>query len=105
MYRRQVNDPVAWIEIHNAYKDDPVQFRGGWEMFKDTLYQASGLAPEDMNFVQTYDDYPVISIMQLQNLGFFDPSNCSQFINETPLEFDGGGLPHNTSGVWQFNFL
>jgi acetyl-CoA acetyltransferase len=85
-------------EIHNAYKDDPVQFRGGWEMFKDTLYQAAGLAPEDMNFVQTYDDYPVISIIQLQNLGFFEASNCSHFINTTPLEFDGGGLPHNTSG-------
>ena len=30
----------------------------------------AGLGPEDIDFVQTYDDYPVISMMQLEDLGF-----------------------------------
>ena len=27
-------------------------------------------SPKDIDFVQTYDDYPVISLMQLEDLGF-----------------------------------
>ena len=49
------------IERHNAYAEDPVQLRGGWHMDAASLYEQALIGPADLDFVQTYDDYPVIS--------------------------------------------
>lgn len=89
---------AAAEELHNAYPEDPVQWRGGWQAFRDKLYQAAELSPNDIDLLQTYDDYPVISALQLEGLGFFAEGGFSDFVRNTPLTFDGGGLPHNTSG-------
>ena len=89
---------LAADERHNAFAVDPVQLRGGWPLFRDTLYAAAGIGPADIDLVQTYDDYPVISMLQLEGLGFCEPGGAAQLVRNTPLTFDGGGLPHNTSG-------
>ncbi|MCP5194779.1 MAG: thiolase family protein [Pseudomonadales bacterium] len=89
---------LAADERHNAFADDPVQLRGGWPLFRDPLYAAAGIGPADIDLVQTYDDYPVISMLQLEGLGFCEPGGAAQLVRNTPLTFDGGGLPHNTSG-------
>ena len=89
---------LAADERHNAFADDPVQLRGGWPLFRDPLYAAAGIGPADIDLVQTYDDYPVISMLQLEGLGFCEPGGAAQLVRDTPLTFDGGGLPHNTSG-------
>ena len=89
---------LAADERHNAFADDPVQLRGGWPLFRDTLYAAAGIGPADIDLVQTYDDYPVISMLQLEGLGICEPGGAAQLVRNTPLTFDGGGLPHNTSG-------
>ena len=44
--------------------------RAGWALDRDELYAQAGVGPADMDFVETYDDYPVISLMQLEDLGF-----------------------------------
>lgn len=95
---------VPWVEIlscgeqHNAFADDPVQYRGGWDLYRDDLYDAANLGPGDMQFLQTYDDYPVICMLQMEGLGFCGPGEAPAFVRNTPLTFDGKGLPHNTSG-------
>lgn len=95
---------VPWVEIlacgeqHNAFADDPVQFRGGWNLFSKDLYDTAALGPTDMHFLQTYDDYPVICMLQMEGLGFCSQGEAPAFVRKTPLTFDGGGLPHNTSG-------
>ena len=61
------------IERHGAYAEDPVQQRGGWAMDREALWQQAGLGPADMDLVQTYDDYPVISVLQFEGLGFCAP--------------------------------
>ncbi|MDZ7810776.1 MAG: hypothetical protein U5L11_12565 [Arhodomonas sp.] len=61
---------LGTIERHNAFPDDPVQYRGGWLYDRDALYEQAGLGPSDMDFLETYDDYPVISMMQIEDLGF-----------------------------------
>ena len=58
------------IERHNAFASDPVQMRAGWALDRDELYGQAGVEPKDIDFVETYDDYPVISLMQLEDLGF-----------------------------------
>jgi hypothetical protein len=44
-HARAVNPPFARmqsaIERHNAYQDDPIQYRGGWAVDRDDLCRAS----------------------------------------------------------------
>lgn len=85
------------VERHNAFPEDPVPTRGGWAMERTRLYGQAGLGPEDMGFVETYDDYPVIALMQLEDLGFCAKGEGPEFLRKTDLTV-GGDLPHNTSG-------
>lgn len=85
------------IERHNAYPDDPVQFRGGWAVDRARLWNSAGIGPEDVDLVQTYDDYPVISMIQFEGLGFCPENEAPAFVRRTTFGPDGM-LPHNTSG-------
>lgn len=99
---RSLGLPYAEIlaagEQHNAYFDDDIQIRGGWAIYREQLYADAGLGPHDMDFIETYDDYPVIVLQQFEDLGFCEKGEVARFVRETPLTFDGGGLPSNTSG-------
>jgi acetyl-CoA acetyltransferase len=88
---------LGTIERHNAFPDDPIQFRGGWAMDIDELYAMAGIAPEDVDFVQTYDDYPVICMMQIEDLGFCRKGEAAEFVRAHTLTADGS-FPHNVSG-------
>lgn len=85
------------IERHNAYSDDPVMVRGGWLVDRDDLYAQAGAKPGDVDFVQTYDDYPVIVMMQFEDLGFCGKGEGPVFVREHGTTFDGS-FPNNTSG-------
>jgi acetyl-CoA acetyltransferase len=88
---------LATIERHNAFPDDPVQFRGGWALDRDALYAQAGVGPPDMDFVQTYDDYPVINVLQIEDLGFCEKGGGPAFIRANSFEHNGS-FPFNTSG-------
>ena len=85
------------IERHNAFPDDPIQLRGGWVMDIDELYEMSGHGPEAIDLLQTYDDYPVISMMQIEDLGFCAKGEGPAFVRSHDLTISGD-FPHNTSG-------
>ena len=85
------------IERHNAFPDDPVQYRGGWIMDRDALYEQAGVGPDDMDFIETYDDYPVINVLQFEGLGFCPEGEGAAFIRANTFE-TGGTFPCNTSG-------
>jgi acetyl-CoA acetyltransferase len=85
------------IERHNAYSEDPVMIRGGWRVDRDDLYAQAGVAPADIDFVQTYDDYPVIVMMQFEDLGFCEKGEGPAFVRAHGLTHDGS-FPNNTSG-------
>ena len=89
---------LATDERHNAFPLDDVQLRGGWAAFRDNLYDQAGLGPEDMNFVQAYDDYPVIVLLQLEDLGFCAKGDGPCFLRRTNFTCSGGGLPLNSCG-------
>ncbi len=88
---------LATIERHNAFPDDPIQMRGGWVMDVDELYAMAGAGPEAIDVMQTYDDYPVIVMMQFEDLGFCAKGEGPQFVRDRDLTI-GGDFPHNTSG-------
>ena len=85
------------IERHNAHAEDPVQLRGGWTLDVEELYAMAECSPDDIDLLQTYDDYPVISMMQIEDLGFCDKGGGPDFVRNRDLTISGD-FPHNTSG-------
>jgi acetyl-CoA acetyltransferase len=88
---------LSTCERHNAFPDDPIQMRGGWVLDRERLYDSAGVGPADMSFVQTYDDYPVMSLIQLEDLGFCAKGDGPQFVRRNTFTTDGT-FPINTSG-------
>lgn len=88
---------LATIERHNAFGGDVIQHRGGWVMDIDELWAMAAMKPADVSFVQTYDDYPVIVMMQLEDLGFCKKGEGPDFVRSHTFTNDGT-FPHNTSG-------
>jgi acetyl-CoA acetyltransferase len=88
---------LATIERHNAYPEDPIQYRGGWALDIAEFYAMAGVAADDVDFLQTYDDYPVICMMQMEDLGFCRKGEGPDFVRSHTLTADGS-FPHNTSG-------
>jgi len=85
------------IERHNAYSEDPVMVRGGWLKDRDDLYAQADVVPAALDFLQTYDDYPVIVMMQFEDLGFCAKGEGPAFVRANDMTF-AGSFPNNTSG-------
>jgi acetyl-CoA acetyltransferase len=88
---------LSTIERHNAFTEDAMQVRGGWAVDASELWSMAGVTPEDVDFVETYDDYPVISMMQFEDLGFCKKGEGAEFVRSHTLTNDGS-FPHNTCG-------
>jgi len=88
---------LGTIERHNAFASDPVQMRAGWALDREDLYAQAGAGPADVDFVETYDDYPVISLMQIEDLGFCGKGEGPAFVREHTFTHDGT-FPLNTNG-------
>jgi acetyl-CoA acetyltransferase len=104
---QQLRLPYARIlsadERHNSHREDPLQFRGGWTEFAADLFNRARLTHDDIDILHTYDDYPVISLMQIEDLGFCAKGAGAAWLQETDMRFDHSGpgtrkLPHNTCG-------
>jgi acetyl-CoA acetyltransferase len=98
---RELNLPFVRIrastERHNAFHADNVQLRTGLAQDAESLWAQAGLSPQDIDIVQTYDDYPVISFLQWEDLGFCKKGEAKNFVHAHDLTVSGD-LPHNTSG-------
>ena len=98
---RSLNVPYARllgaVERHNAFPSDPIQMRAGWALEREALYAQAGVGTGDIDFVETYDDYPVIAVMQFEDLGFCGKGEGPAFVRANTFTHDGS-FPHNTSG-------
>jgi acetyl-CoA acetyltransferase len=88
---------LASIERHNAYAGDVMQLRGGWASDCRELYAMAGVSPEDIDFIETYDDYPFVSMMQMEDLGLCKKGEAAEFVRSRDFGC-AGDMPHNTSG-------
>ena len=88
---------LATMERHNSFPDDPIQMRGGWALGREELFAQAGVRHEDIDLLQTYDDYPVINVMQFEDLGFCAKGEGPEFIRAHRFTVDGD-FPVNTSG-------
>ncbi|HLU19393.1 MAG TPA: thiolase family protein [Pusillimonas sp.] len=88
---------LSTIERHNAWKEDAIQMRGGWTVDRDEFYSHANVGPEDVDLMQAYDDYPVINMMQIEDLGFCEKGGGPEFVRKHTFTFDGS-FPFNTNG-------
>ncbi|MEW5420744.1 thiolase family protein [Amorphus sp. 3PC139-8] len=88
---------LSTIERHNGFPDDPIQIRGGWAADIDDFWAMADVKPDAVDFMETYDDYPVISMMQFEDLGFCAKGEGPEFVRSHSFT-TGGSFPHNTSG-------
>jgi acetyl-CoA acetyltransferase len=59
------------------------------------MWAKAGLGPEAIDLVALYDDYPVVVLAQLEELGFVPDGDLDRFVKQELLP---GTLPVNTSG-------
>ncbi len=88
---------LSGYERHNHPPGEPAPLRGGWELFRDALWRDAGYEPHDMDFVQAYDDYPIMVAIQLEDLGFCAKGEVGAFLGRHDFAWNGS-LPLNTGG-------
>lgn len=88
---------LAAEEIHNFPANEVYAVPGGWSGFSDRLYERAGCGPKDLHFAQVYDDYPVMSFIQLEGLGICEKGTAHQYVRSTDITVKGA-FPVNTGG-------
>jgi acetyl-CoA acetyltransferase len=88
---------LAAAEIHNYQPSNVYGLPGGWAGLADRLYAQAGVGPENVDFAQVYDDYPVMSFIQLEGLGICAPGSAHRFVRDTDITVNGT-FPVNTGG-------
>lgn len=84
----------AMRSLHNPDHQQGDGLSTGLAQVADTLWRSAGLGPDDINLCSIYDDYPVMVLVQLADLGFIK-GDIREFIQQRILT---RSLPVNTSG-------
>jgi acetyl-CoA acetyltransferase len=87
----------AAAQHHNFRPDDVVAIHQGWQMYADALFDSAGLDRDDIDMAQLYDDYPIMEVIQLEDLGFCPKGQGGPFVAGTDISIRGT-LPINTGG-------
>ena len=95
----------AMGSLHNADHQAGSGLRTGLAALAGNLWQAAGLGPDDMDVLSVYDDYPVMVLVQLADLGFFPPGELGRYLHERiatrrlALNTSGGQLSAGQAGA------
>ncbi|WP_121821564.1 thiolase family protein [Halostella salina] len=77
-------------------RDDPTTM-GGVVESGEQAYEMAGIGPEDVDVAELHDMFTILEFLQMEGLGFADPGEAWQAVEEGRTERDGE-LPINTSG-------
>ena len=58
----------------------------------------AGLSPADVDVLTVYDPFTVVSLMQIEDMGFCPKGEAGAFVEGDTLFHDAGKLPFNTHG-------
>ena len=81
--------------LHNHDHQEGDGLTTGLASIADELWASAGLGPDDVDVISVYDDYPVMVLAQLADLGFIRNQDFRGFIHN---QIATRKLPINTSG-------
>ena len=83
-------------EMFGYYRGDLSGYEEG-AFLGEQLYEATGLAPDDIDVAMIYENFTPIVFIQLEAFGFCGPGEATDFIAGGNIEV-GGKLPVNPNG-------
>lgn len=95
--RRAGGTPIRVAALRMSFNADQQEGDGlqtGIAQLAERLWADAGATPDDVDVVAVYDDYPVMVLVQLADLGFVD-GDLGAFVDE---QLATRRLPVNTSG-------
>lgn len=98
--KTKVKNPIKILsggQRHNYYHDEIINLNYGWRDFQKELFLKANIEHKDLDLIQLYDDYPIMELIQLEDLGFCEKGEGGKFIEENDFSIDGN-LPLNTGG-------
>ena len=88
---------MGGVVTHFSLMTEPDVTKMGWEKAGKEAYESAGVGPQDIDIAELYDSYPVLSLMQLEALGFCERGKAGRFVKEGNT-WPGGKLPMTTNG-------
>ncbi|MGO9874142.1 MAG: thiolase family protein [Acidimicrobiia bacterium] len=80
-----------WAQ-QRAFTSTPQQFCA------PRAFAMAGLSPRDVDVLTVYDPFTVVSLMQIEDMGFCPKGEAGAFVEGDTLFHDAGKLPFNTHG-------
>jgi acetyl-CoA acetyltransferase len=93
--RRPAAEMAALALSHNHDQQEGDGLSTGLAGVVPRLWEDVGLGPEDVDVSSIYDDYPVMVLVQLADLGFVEDGDVERFAR---VKIGSRGVPINTSG-------
>jgi acetyl-CoA acetyltransferase len=95
----------AFRALHNPDGQEGDGLRTGLAEVSEDLWSEAGLGPADVDVVSVYDDYPVMVLVQLADLGFIEGGDVAGFVRrrlareQLPINTSGGQLSAGQAGA------
>ncbi len=61
-------------------------------------FAMAGITPADVDVLTCYDPFTIVSLMQIEDMGFCAKGEAGAFVGSGALAFDTGSLPYNPHG-------
>jgi len=61
-------------------------------------FAMAGIARDEVDLLTCYDPFTIVSLMQIEDMGFCPKGEGGRFVAGDTLHFDSGKLPYNTHG-------